>query len=85
MDAMNKDEKMEKEVNHPSHYVKNGFEVIDIIKAFVPNWAGDNQAIKFAHGNAIKYVLRAGSKGGVKDLKKAIWYLEYMIRELEKE
>lgn len=72
-------------VNHPIHYNQNGLEVIDIIAAFVPDWdANDNHAIEFAHGNAIKYILRAGHKGKpIEDLSKAKWYIDYMIRELE--
>ncbi|MGW0930672.1 DUF3310 domain-containing protein [Streptomyces sp. NPDC002644] len=62
-------------VNHPSHYVRNGFEVIEIIEAFELN---------FRLANVTKYVLRADSKhddGGVQDLKKALFYLS---REIEK-
>lgn len=59
-------------VNHPSHYQGNTFEVIDIIEDF---------QLGFNLGNAIKYILRAGKKGNrEKDLMKAIWYLQ---RELE--
>ena len=34
----------------------------------------------FAEGNAIKYICRHSQKGGVKDIDKAIHYLE-MIKE----
>lgn len=61
-------------VNHPSHYQGNGFEVIDIIEDFNLN---------FCLGNAIKYILRAGKKGELKeDLEKAVWYLN---REIKRE
>jgi len=33
----------------------------------------------FAEGNAIKYICRHGSKGGLEDIKKAIHYLEMII------
>lgn len=53
-------------VNHPSHYtwLPTGLEVIDITKHF-----------NFVLGNALKYIMRAGRKGGadseLEDLKKA--------------
>lgn len=61
-------------VNHPSHYQGDGLEVIDVIDAFNLN---------FNLGNAIKYILRAGHKGGVyiEDLHKAIWYLEHECKK----
>jgi hypothetical protein len=63
-------------VNSPSHYRANGVEVIDVIEAF---------DLDFRLGNTIKYLLRAGRKGGarqhVEDLEKARWYLE---REIER-
>lgn len=59
---------------NPEHYAANGLEAIDVIDAFDLN---------FCLGNAIKYILRAGRKGGKdEDLKKAVWYLQ---REIEKE
>lgn len=63
---------MNDQVNHPSHYQGNKFEVIDIIEDF---------QLGFNLGNAIKYILRAGKKDSWEsDIKKAIWYLE---RELK--
>jgi hypothetical protein len=35
----------------------------------------DNKLL-FAEGNAIKYICRHGSKGGLEDIEKAIHYLE---------
>lgn len=63
-------------VNHPSHYNCGNIEVIDAIY----DWKLD-----FDLGNAIKYIARAGKKSPdtlVKDLKKAVWYLNHRI-ELE--
>ena len=37
--------------------------------------------IPFAEGNAIKYITRHASKGGIEDLNKAIHYLQ-LIKEL---
>lgn len=65
-------------VNHPSHYNQGGIEVLDVIKAYDLN---------FNTGNTVKYVLRAGKKSKdtyLQDLKKAQFYLEYEINELEK-
>lgn len=56
------------EVDHPTHYQGNRYEVINVIEDFNLN---------FCLGNAIKYILRAGKKGSMlKDLKKAVWYIE---------
>ena len=61
-------------VNHPSHYNKGGYEVIDVIE----DWE-----LGFSLGNAIKYIARCEHKGNKKqDLEKAIFYLK---RELERE
>lgn len=61
-------------VNHPSHYNKGKYEVIDVIE----DWR-----LGFSLGNAIKYIARCEHKGNKKqDLEKAIFYLK---RELEKE
>lgn len=67
-------------VNHPPHYNVGGFEVIDIIKTFTEGLEGI-QAVDTA--NAIKYILRWHRKNGVEDLKKAKWYIEHLIKEIE--
>ena len=66
-------------VNHPSHYggENNPYEAIKVIEA----WDLD-----FHLGNTVKYISRAGKKGTDKelqDLKKALWYLERRIQNLE--
>jgi hypothetical protein len=67
-------------VNHPSHYggEDNPYEAIKVIEA----WKLD-----FSLGNVIKYISRAGKKNPslVEDLKKARWYLDRFISNLEKE
>lgn len=58
------------DINHPKHYT--GYpaviECIDITRH-----------LNFQLGNAVKYIWRAGKKGGlekeIEDLKKAEWYL----------
>ena len=67
-------------VNNPSHYqTDSGFEVIDVIDAFVPD------SYSYYMGNAIKYLSRHMNKGKPRqDLEKARWYLNKMIEEWEK-
>lgn len=68
--------KEEKEaVNHPDHYTAGGMEVIDILKAKLTT----EQLEGFLLGNVIKYTTRYGHKNGIEDLKKARWYLDYLI------
>lgn len=67
------------QVNQPSHYQGNKFEVIDIIEDF---------DLGFHLGNVQKYLLRAGRKNPEKtleDLKKAQYYLNRYINNLEKQ
>ena len=66
-------------VNHPSHYTAyNGLEIIDL-----------TEQMNFNRGNAVKYIARAGLKGGpekeLEDLKKAQWYISREISRLEAE
>jgi len=67
-------------VDHPAHYggADNPYEVIKVIRAW---------ELGFALGNTIKYIARAGKKSKetlLEDLKKARWYLDDEIKELEK-
>lgn len=68
-------------VNHPKHYLgKSGLEVNDVIEEF-------GLGRGFRLGSSVKYILRAGKKPGedaVKDLKKAIKFLEEEIKYIEK-
>ena len=75
-------EDLEKDmVNHPDHYkTSSGLETIDVIKAFTENCVGI-EAVCTA--NVIKYVCRWKKKNGLEDLKKAEWYLQYLIRNIE--
>lgn len=62
-------------INHPTHYTSHpsGVEPITITKH-----------MNFCLGNVIKYVMRAGYKGNrLEDLKKAQYYLNLEISELE--
>ena len=73
----------EDKVNHPSHYTSHpsGIECIEITKHY-----------DFCTGNAIKYLWRAGLKKEdgysdkakeLEDLKKARWYIDQKIKDLE--
>lgn len=78
-------------VNHPEHYGGDTtYEVIKVIEA----WGLDKS---FNLGNAVKYVARAGKKAFIaagqggdysvsrrEDLKKAAWYLNREIENLDK-
>jgi hypothetical protein len=68
---------MEEKVNHPQHYHPGTYEAIKVIKAW---------NLGFCLGNVIKYISRAGRKTGssaLEDLKKAQWYLNSAIQDME--
>jgi hypothetical protein len=67
------------QVNHPEHYggSENVYEAIKVIDAW---------ELGFALGNTVKYISRAGKKDPNKeleDLKKAMFYLQHHINQLE--
>lgn len=72
-------------VNHPTHYTSHpsGIECIQVTRHYC-----------FSIGNAIKYLWRAGLKASadktqrekeIEDLKKAKWYIDDRIQQLENE
>lgn len=74
----------EDKVNHPKHYTSHpsGIEAIQITEHY-----------DFCVGNAIKYLWRSGlkkdadksnSEKEIEDLKKAIWYINRKIENLQK-
>lgn len=67
-------------VNHPSHYTQGGVECIDAITAATVNKTGI-EAVCTA--NVIKYLWRYEAKNGLEDVKKAQWYINRLIAELE--
>lgn len=67
-------------VNHPDHYIQDGIETIDVIKAWTKGLDG---IIATDTGNVIKYISRWNKKNGIEDLKKAQWYLNHLIKEME--
>lgn len=64
-------------VDHPAHYTAyKGLEIIDL-----------TEQMTFNRGNVVKYVTRAGLKPDgdeLEDLRKAAWYLNREIQNLEK-
>lgn len=67
-------------VNHPSHYTQGNIECIDAIAESTKGLQGI-EAVCTA--NAIKYLWRWKHKNGIEDLKKAQWYLNHLIEEVE--
>jgi len=73
-------EKSQKDNINPEHYKVGGIETFDFIKAKL----SPSQLIGFCKGNILKYISRADHKNKLEDLKKAEWYLNRLIIELEK-
>ena len=82
---MEQKEQKKERVNHPDYYNQHpsGIECIEIIRHYC-----------FDIGNAIKYLWRAGLKKEssmsdkqkeIEDLRKAIWYINDRIKQLESE
>lgn len=69
-------------VNHPQHYTQGGIECIDALKAATVGKRGI-EAVCVA--NVIKYLWRYEEKNGVEDVRKARWYLDRLLKELEVE
>jgi hypothetical protein len=71
---------MKEAVDHPLHYggADAPHEVIKCLEA----WGLESDALLW---NVVKYISRAGKKGAwIEDLKKARWYLDRKISQLEK-
>ena len=62
----------------PNHYVDMKLSPLEYIMA-------NEGAFTWCISNVIKYVSRYRNKNGIEDLKKARWYLDRQIQELEKE
>lgn len=79
METITKPWEKKETINHPSHYggADNVYEAIKVIDAW---------SLGFALGNTIKYISRAGKKDPskeIEDLKKALFYLQHHINQLE--
>ena len=68
---------MKEKINHPDYYNSGNIEAIEIIEDAC-------LAEGFCLGNALKYILRAKHKENyIEDLKKARWYIDYIIEKSE--
>ena len=65
---------MNENVEHPAHYIHDGVECIDCMRAAL----SDAEWLGYVKGNVMKYIWRANDKGGLEDLQKARWYLNHM-------
>ena len=73
---------VEDNVNHPQHYIsKSGIETINVIDAWTEGLDG---IVAVDTANVIKYISRWNKKNGIEDLKKARWYLNHLISEMER-
>ena len=79
-DEVNMDENVPDMVNHPQHYTQGGIECIDALKAATVGKRGI-EAVCVA--NVIKYLWRYEEKNGIEDVRKAKWYIERLLMELE--
>lgn len=72
---------IEDNITNPKHYKLNGLDIeaIDVIKSIL----GSEKFEGYCRGNIIKYILRADSKNGIEDLKKAQVYLNWEILSKE--
>jgi len=71
-------------VNHPPQYNSGGIKCIDSMKAMSEgSYVEPHHA--YSWQNAFKYIWRWPYKNGVEDLRKARWYIDRLIHELENE
>lgn len=64
-------------VNKPAHYNAGKVECIDALESATVGLSGIDAVCV---GNAIKYLWRHRQKNGTEDLRKAIWYIERLIK-----
>lgn len=77
-------------VEHPLHYTSGGIECIDAIKAMLSGyeqaWIIPKFYWHFLSGQVLKYLWRWPLKERpLQDLKKARWYLDQLIDDVEKQ
>lgn len=69
-------------VNHPQHYNQGKVECIDALEAAT---AGKTGIEAVCVANVIKYLWRYEEKNGLEDVAKAKWYLERLIKVLDRQ
>jgi len=81
---MNRNDGSFDDVQRPKHYNNRLMEAIDIIEMIIE--IEKNPKVAYNMSNVLKYLLRFRDKGTpVKDLNKAVWYLNRMIQKVEEE
>ena len=78
----NDSKKVGDNVNSPSHYNQGGIECVDAMKACV---SGLNEMEAVCTFHALKYLWRWKHKNGAEDIRKCIWWLERLLKELDDE
>lgn len=68
-------------VNHPKHYNTGKIEVIRIME----DQLTDEEYRGYIKGQVLKYITRERYKNGLEDLQKAAWYLNRLIKKMERE
>ena len=71
-------------VDSPPHYNSSSIECIDAMAAMSQGSYVDPHE-SYCWQNAFKYIWRWPHKNGVEDLNKAQWYIDRLIKELEKD
>lgn len=67
-------------VSHPKHYTQGDIECIDALKAAT---VGKRGIEAVCVSNVIKYLWRYEGKNGIEDVRKAKFYIERLLKELE--
>lgn len=75
IDKLNKDKDYDS-VNNPYHYTSGKYECIEVMR----DTFGDEKLKAWCILNAFKYLFRCYKKNGDEDLKKANFYLNYIIK-----
>lgn len=68
-------------VAHPKHYNAGKIEVIRIME----DQLTDEEYRGYIKGQVLKYITRERYKNGLEDLQKAAWYLNRLIKKMERE
>ena len=71
---------MSDKINSPAHYAKEG-EIECIV--YMKQRLDSAEFVGYLNGNVIKYLHRWRHKGGIEDLKKARWYIDRLISEVD--
>lgn len=71
---------MNDNVNKPAHYTQGSVECIDGIEAACAGLSGFEG---YCTGNAVKYLWRWKHKGGREDLRKAAWYINRLLEQVD--